>query len=84
MPRSLGERRVRIGPGDPAAGFDQAGRIKRLAADLIDEIAAIGADGYDGEVHRWKALAQTHAEEAAMWAVKAATAPPAEDGGEET
>jgi hypothetical protein len=53
-------------------------KIKRQAADLIDLIELITAsDGGDqyNEVIRLKALAQTHVEDAAMWAVKAATKP---------
>ncbi len=54
-------------------------KIKRQAADLIDLIESIpGAEMRDirgSEVGRLKALAQTHIEDAAMWAVKAATKP---------
>lgn len=61
-------------------------RIKRAAADLIDLIESIDSvpqDGdnlgvHAGEKYRLKALAQTHVEDAAMWAVKAATKPPME------
>ena len=45
--------------------------IKALAASLIDAIESINGDS---EVQRLKALAQTAAEESAMWGVKAATA----------
>lgn len=53
-------------------------KIKRAAADLIDLVDDIGLiDGVNSgnEVQRLKALAQTHIEDAAMWAVKAATKP---------
>jgi hypothetical protein len=46
-------------------------KIKRQAADLIDLIETIPVDVE--ERIRLKALAQTHVEDAAMWAVKAAT-----------
>jgi hypothetical protein len=71
-----GEYRVGINfnPSDD----DTVGKIKRAAADLIDMIELITAsDGGEqyNEVIRLKALAQTHVEDAAMWAVKAATKP---------
>jgi hypothetical protein len=47
--------------------------IKRHAAALIDLIEDIEVK--TNEVNRLKALAQTHIEDAAMWAVKAATKP---------
>lgn len=53
-------------------------RIKEKAAALIDEIDGIVIDPGKldvGEVARLKALAMTGIEEAAMWAVKAATKP---------
>jgi len=60
-------------------------RIKQQAADLIDLIEVIDThtpqfDSTDAwqrthEIGRLKALAQTTVEEAAMWAVKAATKP---------
>lgn len=61
-------------------------QIKREAANLIDLVEAIetrpveqqGDKGYSAaaaERSRLKALAQTKIEEAAMWAVKAATKP---------
>lgn len=58
---------------------DMVGQIKRSAADLIDLVDQI-EDGENrgnasGEVRRLKALAQTHVEDAAMWAVKAQTKP---------
>lgn len=82
-----GEYRVGIN-FNPSAD-DMVGRIKRQAADLIDLIETIPlriADQHGGETDdvraeergRLKALAQTAIEEAAMWAVKAATKPPME------
>jgi len=76
-----GEYRVGIN-FNPSAD-DHVGQIKRQAADLIDLIETINSDaqstdnlGYHaGEKYRLKALAQTAVEEAAMWAVKAATKP---------
>ena len=70
---TLGEYRVRItfNPGkDPVVDA-----IKRAAADLIDLVSDIAttADATGSEVNRLKALAMTCVEEAAMWAVKAAT-----------
>lgn len=72
-----GEYRVGIN-FNPSAD-DMVGKIKRAAADLIDLIETIpGAEMRDlrgSEVGRLKATAQTHIEDAAMWAVKAATKP---------
>lgn len=72
-----GEYRVGIN-FNPSAD-EMVGKIKRQAADLIDLIETIpGAEMRDlrgSEVGRLKALAQTHIEDAAMWAVKAATKP---------
>lgn len=71
---TLGEYRVGISfnPG----GNEMVNDIKRAAADLIDLIDTIESD--NGEVHRLVALALTHIEDGAMWAVKAATKPPFE------
>ena len=66
-----GEYRV-VTNRNPSAD-DMVGKIKRAAADLIDLIETIPADT-EGRP-RLKALAQTAVEEAAMWAVKAATKP---------
>ena len=83
-----GEYRVGI-TFNPSAD-DKVAQIKRAAADLIDLIEAIPfPDTHDdmsdedwaktvdhsGEIGRLKSLAMTHAEDAAMWAVKAATKP---------
>lgn len=66
---TLGEQRVRI-MFNPSAN-DEVSVIKMKVADLIDfcEKRLKPKDG------RLAALAQTALEEAAMWAVKAATAP---------
>ena len=67
---SKGEQRVRttFNPNNDSL-VDQ---IKQKTAELINLIELINIP--DVEVHRLKALAQTSYEEAAMWAVKAATA----------
>lgn len=71
--QTLGERRVRIGFNPSQEGI--VADIKRHTAaiiDLVDKVKATHPG--DGEVARLVALAQTHYEDAAMWAVKAATA----------
>lgn len=73
----------RVGITFNPSGNDLVGKIKRQAADLIDLIEALpqpeandmGSLSYSGEVGRLKSLAQTAVEDAAMWAVKAATKP---------
>jgi hypothetical protein len=62
---------------------DKVGKIRRQAADLIDLIDDIatpdnGLSELDREIIRLKQLAMDAAEEAAMWAVKAATKGPME------
>jgi hypothetical protein len=69
----------RVGINFNPSNNDMVGQIKRKAADLIDLIETVTTDGETDqyvEVSRLKALAQTAIEEAAMWAVKAATKPP--------
>ena len=71
-----GEYRVGItfNPG----GNEMVNKIKRAAADLIDLVDTMTPDTQDersSEVSRLLALAATHIEDAAMWAVKAATKP---------
>lgn len=61
----------RVGIDFNPSNDDTVGKIKRAAADLIDLIETIPVDVE--ERIRLKALAQTHIEDAAMWAVKAAT-----------
>lgn len=73
-----GEYRVGISFNPSANGV--VDKIKSAAADLIDLVETIEASdktntGQVVEVMRLKALAQTHIEDAAMWAVKAATKP---------
>lgn len=63
----------RVGITFNPSNDDMVARIKRAAADLIDLIETIPSDTEDRP--RLKALAQTHVEDAAMWAVKAATKP---------
>lgn len=65
----------RVGIDFNPSGDDMVGRIKRAAADLIDLVESI-PDHAGAETVRLKALAQTHLEDAAMWAVEAATKPP--------
>ena len=74
----------RVGISFNPSNDDMVGKIKRAAADLIDLIETIPSNlGVENEaqaiqqaeVHRLKALAQTHIEDAAMWAVKAVTKP---------
>jgi hypothetical protein len=69
---SLGTERVRVkfNPSDNTSVM----QIKQLTADLIDLCETCKHQGSkDGEHQRLWALAQTHYEDAAMWAVKAAT-----------
>jgi hypothetical protein len=76
-----GEYRV-VTNRNPSAD-DTVEKIKRAAADLIDLIETIPTQTGDAEtcgdhfieVLRLKSLAETHVEDAAMWAVKAATKP---------
>jgi hypothetical protein len=73
---SLGEDRVRIkfNPSDNSL----VAQIKQKSAELIDLVEELKFSaqrtGSQSEVIRLCALAQTHYEDAAMWAVKAATA----------
>lgn len=69
--QTLGEFRVGLSFNPSADPLVDA--LKRAAADLIDLIETIPAETEDRP--RLKALAQTHVEDAAMWAVKAATKP---------
>lgn len=70
---TLGEYRVGISfnPG----GNEMVNDIKRAAADLIDLIGTMQKADAPEEVRRLCALAMTHIEDGAMWAVKAATKP---------
>ena len=73
MGGSLGAARVResFNPSADSA----VDKIKRQTADLIDLCAEMMDKTDDGETVRLISLAATAYEEAAMWAVKAATAP---------
>jgi len=68
---SLGKDRVRA-QFNPSAS-SAVDLIKQKTAELIDLCGGL-REGPSGEVDRCVALAQTAYEEAAMWAVKAATA----------
>jgi hypothetical protein len=65
----------RVGINFNPSNDDMVGKIKRMAADLIDLVEEINAheDGPNTEVMRLKSITQTNIEDAAMWAVKAAT-----------
>jgi hypothetical protein len=73
---TIGEDRVRIkfNPSDNSS----VSTIKQKAAELIDLCEFNKVGGYEpasinDEINRLWSLAQTHFEDAAMWAVKAAT-----------
>lgn len=70
--QTLGEYRVGItfNPSNDT----KVHQIKEAAAKFIDIVNTV-VDDRDPEVVRLKALALTHAEDAAMWGVKAATKP---------
>lgn len=67
---TLGEYRVGIS-FNPSSNPD-VDAIKRLAADLVDMIDRAPTIN-EPEAARLKALAMTHIEDGAMWAVKAVT-----------
>jgi hypothetical protein len=69
---SLGEDRVRT-KFNPSAS-SAVDLLKQQAAKFIDSCHALQDKTDDPEVGRCLSLAMTHAEDAAMWAVKAATA----------
>jgi hypothetical protein len=66
---TLGEQRVRVAFN--AGGDGTVARIKTLTAELINLVAALEREP------RARDIALERFEEAAMWAVKAATAPTA-------
>lgn len=74
--QTKGEYRVGISfnPSASSAVDDIKGAAAALI-DLIDQIPSDRETERGNEVGRVKALAQTAAEDAAMWAVKAATKP---------
>jgi len=65
----------RVGTTFNPSKNSEVDEIKRLAAALIDKIAAIDDVG-EAEIARCKALGMTTIEEGAMWGVKAATKEP--------
>lgn len=72
--QTLGEARVRKS-FNPSAN-ENVEKIKSLASQFIDLCEQLKHDrgaGTNPEEARLWALAQTHAEDAAMWAVKAVT-----------
>lgn len=72
----------RVGINFNPSAEDSVGRIKSMAAQLIDFIDGLPSDRESiagNERGRLKALAQTAIEEGAMWAVKAATKQNPED-----
>jgi hypothetical protein len=74
---SLGE--YRVGIDFNPSGDKSVNEIKKAAAafiDLCEDHRGAGAYEVDGEVGRLLSLAQTHMEDAAMWAVKAVTKKP--------
>lgn len=70
--KTLGEKRVRtsFNPSDQS----NVQHIKERAAEFINYVNDVMPNPKDPEQARLKALALTTIEEAAMWAVKAATA----------
>lgn len=73
QPKSLGESRVRT-QFNPSAD-SMVDQIKQKTAELINLLQSIRNNEMpDNETLRLISLAQTSYEEAAMWAVKAATA----------
>jgi hypothetical protein len=68
---TLGQSRVRLS-FNPSANQDVE-NIKLRAAELIDLCEDFKKNTTDGEAWRLFALAQTHFEDAAMWAVKGVT-----------
>jgi hypothetical protein len=69
--QSIGQRRVRASFNPSQDSLVDT--IKTQSAALIDLAEGLKTAG-DAEVARCASLAQTHYEDAAMWAVKAATA----------
>jgi hypothetical protein len=70
---TLGEKRVRTGFNPSSQNTVE--QIKNKTAELINIVDGLPHNvGEDGERTRLKSLAMTAYEQAAMWAVKAATA----------
>jgi hypothetical protein len=70
--KTLGEIRIRIDFNE--SGNSTVNDIKRNSAQMIDLLKHLQTDAGQSEKNRLIAIAQTKYEEAAMWAVKAATA----------
>ena len=71
--QTLGEKRVRISFNPSNDG--EVDILKQIAADFIDRCTSLTTENGASEKNRCISLAQTHAEIAAMFAVKAATTP---------
>lgn len=71
---TIGE--YRVGIDFNPSGSLRVNTLKKLAADFIDECNKMADQTSDPEVGRCITQAATHAEDAAMWAVKAATKKP--------
>ena len=69
--QTFGQRRVRV-DFNPSGDLQVRG-FKEEQADFIDDCERSKNEAPDPEAKRLWALAQTAAEEAAMWATKAAT-----------
>ena len=69
---SIGENRVRTAFNPSTSGL--VDQIKQKSAELINLCESMRSETSSPEAPRLIALAQTSYEEAAMWAVKAATA----------
>lgn len=69
-----------VGVGFNPSGLPEVDKIKKLAADLINAIEDIKEPPSENFIHAAEVMnakyqAQTYVENAAMWAVKAATKP---------
>lgn len=76
MANTLGE--YRVGVTFNPSGDPHVNEIKKLAAEFIDLCHHHNHPDDEPEIARLWALAITHIEDAAMWAVKAVTKPPRE------
>lgn len=70
--KTLGEKRVRTDFN--VSGSSTVDEIKQKSAELINLVNSLPVEAGPSEKSRLIALASTTYEEAAMWAVKAATA----------
>ena len=61
-PPALTKGEYRVGISFNPSGFPEVDRVKRLSADLIDEIEKIAQASSNGEVKRVCAIAQTEIE----------------------